>query len=353
MIDLDRLNNRMDAEKWAHPEMVEAYAAMEGGSVAFAAFDTRVPLEQRQANMDEFKAGYVGAMAPVLEAEGSVRVEIPGGTAEPETPVWAYVNRPDDAGEGKLPCILYITGGSLITCCFMPIKNMANYLGAVVVEAGWRGFYDGGGYPGTINDLQAVYEWIENNADELGIDPTKIMLFGQSSGGHLALAFSHRLKALGKRPRGCIADYPIPDERTSFLNSGRDMSWGSKDIHASGQAWLGYEHSYPAAVPAEAFANHATPEECVGLCPTFIHTGENETSVDADMAYVSKLIRAGVYCGLNIWPGAAHATLDFGCAAPDDPTPYRQLFYKTLKKQVEDIFQYDLYRGWIDEELAK
>ena len=36
MIDLDRLNNRMDAEKWAHPEMVEAYAAMEGGSSAVA-----------------------------------------------------------------------------------------------------------------------------------------------------------------------------------------------------------------------------------------------------------------------------------------------------------------------------
>lgn len=64
-----------------------------------------------------------------------------------------------------------------------------------------------------INDLHAAYAWMVKNADKLNIDPDKIVLIGNSSGGHLATALSFRLKRYGYQPRGCVVTMPITDDR--------------------------------------------------------------------------------------------------------------------------------------------
>lgn len=52
-----------------------------------------------------------------------------------------------------------------------------------------------------INDLHATYVWMVKHAEELHIDSDRIILIGNSSGGHLATALSSRLKRYGFQPR--------------------------------------------------------------------------------------------------------------------------------------------------------
>lgn len=349
---LDKLNNRTDAEKWAHPELLQAFAGAETPNPMFEQiYNPEIPFEQRKK---EVVGAYEMAMsAAPPDMQKNHRYEVPGCPEEPETGTFVLVARPEHTEKKKLPCILTIAAGGLYAC-YMPYPDgMAEKYGAVVVSCNYRTIFTGGGYPATINDVHAAYKWIVDNADMIGVDPDKIVIQGMSSGGHLALALCHRLKKYdyhGYQPRGCIAEVPITDERTIYNSSKRIQNWGGRELYASCQTWLGYRHANAASVPAEAFANHASEEECIGLPPTFIHTCDSEVATDPDMCYVSKLIRAGVYTDFHVWGGCNHAAMGFEEASPEK-SEYGQLYLDLKKKQIKDCFKYDLRRKWIHQML--
>ena len=352
---LDKLNNRTEGEKWSHPELIDVYNTMECiGNLMDTTLNTELPFEERKKQNDDMIAT-VKAMFPVKDETRCKRYDIPGCSEEPDAVSYATVTHPQKAGKKKLPCVIYIAGGGLTACmeCSFDSIELSDRVNAVVVVCGYRTIYSGGGYPATINDVHAAFIWVLDHAEELGINPDKIVIHGASSGGHLSLALCHRLKRYqyhGHQPRGCIALVPICDERTIYPSSKRFISFGGPELYASSLAWLGDRQANSAMVPREAFANHATAKECVGLPPTFIHTTEHEVSVDSDMSYVSKLIQAGVYTDFHVWGGAGHSTLGYA-VIPEDRGPYAQLYLDELTKQMTDCFKYDLRRSWIKNEL--
>lgn len=353
---LDKLNDRTQGDKWSHPELLEVYNIMEArGNHLETTLNTELPFEERKELNDKMIEA-VRAMFPSKDESRCQRYDIPGCPEEPETGTYVTVTYPEKGRKKKLPCVIYIAGGGLTACmeCSFDSIELSDRVGSVVVVCGYRGIYDNGGYPATVNDVHAAYIWVVDNADKLGINPDKIVIHGASSGGHLSLALCHRLKRYnyhGHEPRGCIALVPICDERTIYPSSKRIISFGGPELYASSLAWLGDRQANSAVVPREAFANHATAEECVGLPPTFIHASEHEVSVDPDMSYVSKLIQAGVYTEFHVWGGAGHSTLGYA-VIPEDRGPYAQLYLDTLTKEMCDCFKYDLRRKWIEEELA-
>jgi len=359
MSKLEKLYDRTDAEKWAHPEMEEGFAAGEMSDskldLVGMVYNTEIPFEKRKAEHDNLlnvlewfpaSSGYDPKVATTYE--------IPGCPEEPQTGASAIVFQPQNVNKKKLSCIVYLAPGGLHVCMDFAIDcaKMANDAGAVVVCCKYRTIYDGGGYPETINDLHAIYKWVVENAEEIGINPDKIVVRGSSSGGHLALALCHRLKRYGYQPRGCVAEVPIPDDRTVYPSSKRIQDWGGAEVFASSQAWLTYKNANPATVPPEAFANHATAEDCIGLPPTFIHTTDSEVSVDPDMEYASKLIQAGVYTDIHVWGGGNHNGFAIAERMPDK-SEYVQLYMDEVLRQIKDCFKYDLRRQWIADELNK
>lgn len=355
MSRLNQLNNRTEGEKWAHPELVDVYNTMECvGNLMDTTLNLKLPFEDRK-KMNEELITAVEAMFPPKDEKRCTRYNIPGCPEEPETSSYVTVTFPEKKRKKKLPCVIYIPGGGLTACmeCSFDSIELADRVDAVVVVCGYRTIYSNGGYPETINDVHAAYIWVIENAEKLGINPDKIVIHGASSGGHLSLALCHRLKRYnyhGYEPRGCVALVPICDERTIYPSSKRTISFGGQELYTSSLAWLGIEQANSALVPREAFANHATAEECIGLPPTFIHTTEHEVSVDADMSYVSKLIQAGVYTDFHVWGGAGHSTLGYA-VIPEERSPYAQLYLDELTKQITDCFKYDLRRKWIEEEV--
>lgn len=356
MSKLDVLLDRRDAEKWAHPEVKEAYQFLEAYDSKIAEYfgNTNIPFEERRkAIVEQRKANE--ALLGVKSAGNEM--EIPGCDDEPDVPSHVVLVSPKERKKKKMPCLFCVPGGGLINCteAGLPLEELAETFNAVAVMPKYRTVFDEkGGYPGTINDLGAAYKWVIDNAAEYGINTDKIVIYGVSSGGHLALALSHRLKKknyYGHQPKGCVVICPIVDDRTIYPSS-KDfmMGWAGRDVFATSQAWLGYDHSNPAFVPAEAFPNHATPEECVGLPPTFINTFDAEPSMDPCLIYYSKLIEAGVFADIHVWGGNSHGSMGTTKAMPEfgyDSSDYVQRWWRIVAGQISDCLKYDLRRQWI------
>lgn len=78
-----------------------------------------------------------------------------------------------------------------------------------VVEVEYRRRdHDGGGWPGTCDDMVAALSFIQSQRQAPGwnrLDLTRLVLLGHSAGGHGALVAAHRFAAMAK-----IRDVPVP-----------------------------------------------------------------------------------------------------------------------------------------------
>jgi acetyl esterase/lipase len=339
---------RRDDAKWSHPETAEAYKATLAR--ASDSYDPSMSLEDRKANVDAVKKMFDAV--PSFD-DDVVEVEAPGCPEEPDATVPVYYIRPDGTEKKRLPCLFVIPGGGLTICMAeMAINDaLASQFGAVTVTLKYREIYEGdcNYYPKQINDCHAAYQWVVEHADELCIDPDRIVLYGGSTGGQLVLALAHRLKRYdwcgGSMPRGVVSNIPVLDCRDNTPSQRyTGLGWEGVTTQYLGQVWLegrgeSVEH------PAEAFPAFAKLEDCYGMPPVFIHTGDCDPAVDPDFDYASKLIQAGVFCEVHCWGGENHGSLTNTMDA-DVASRYKTV----LNGEIEDCFEYDFRRQWLTDE---
>lgn len=357
---LEKFRIRDDA-KWGHPELEVAYSLM-GNSVGYAEvlLNDDLSFEERQDFAAHAEDGFKDYL-PDYDWSRVTEYEAPGCIDEPDAPpVKMLVAVPKEKWRYKRnsPCILIIPGGGLTTCFRFSadIENWADKFGVPVATLNYRTLCMGAKYPEPVNDCEAAYNFLAEHAKELNISANKIILHGNSSGGHLSLALCHRLKKRGVTPRGCmvwvpiIDDRPLPQYRSLSINS---AFWGGSDAAQSARQYLGKLNN-SVDVPAEAFPGRATVEECVGLPPTFIHAMINDNGLDQTSEYISKLSAAGVYCEMHAWGGSQHCSLSTSANILDKDNPdaaYAQLFNRVCEKELVDMFEYDLRRPWTVEEF--
>lgn len=103
-----------------------------------------------------------------------------------------HIFNPEQKGDKKLPCIVMIHGGGWNngspTSYYRSGKKWAD-MGMVAIAVEYRIRNKHGGTPlDSVRDAKSALRWIRSHADELGIDPDKIVATGGSAGGHLAAA---------------------------------------------------------------------------------------------------------------------------------------------------------------------
>jgi acetyl esterase/lipase len=344
--------------KWAHPGIVDNYYINGRSTVNRLTNPEKTPekrLESRNKMYKDIEAGRPAlfAAAPELNEHGETKsYTVPGCPEEPETECKVDVRAPKVRKRKKLPCIFYIAGGAFVlgTPWLGPIEEYSMNYNCVVVAPWYRTSVDAR-YPAAINDLHAAYKWMIENAEMLGIDPDKIVLTGMSAGSALALALAFRLKRYGYKPRGIVAlDSAATDDRSGYLSHlYSNDAWDGDQIHRALVQYFGPENYASAAIGPEGMANHATVEDCKGLCPIIIHSSESDADRDSLMSFVSKLYEAGVYTELHIWGGCCHATL---YNAPKD-NELRQRYQQIVDGNFKDLFRYDMRRQWLNEDEKK
>jgi acetyl esterase/lipase len=241
--------------------------------------------------------------------EAAVTTEtVPGLNGNPSVQVLVY--RPFHQTQ-PLPAILHVHGGGYVmgSPLIMDTTNrqLAAELSCVIVSVTYR-LAPETTFPGAIEDCYAALSWLFNSASDLGIDPTRVGVKGESAGGGLAAAL-----ALMTRDRGEFSlvfqnlKAPMLDDRTCLRT---DISpfigeflWTPDQNRFGWTAFLGHAPGIEGVSPYAAPARATT---LAGLPPTFISVGSIDLFLEENLEYARRLAVAGVPIELHVYPGGFH-----------------------------------------------
>ena len=109
------------------------------------------------------------------------------------------------------PAVLSLHGGGMCAGTAQletqPAGRLARELGAVVVSPNYR-LAPENPFPAGLDDCMATLQWMVEHADELGIDPDRIAVYGTSAGGGLAAAVAQRALRRGHLAARPSARFP-------------------------------------------------------------------------------------------------------------------------------------------------
>lgn len=162
-------------------------------------------------------------------------------------------------------------------------------------------------HPIPLQDCYAGLVWLVEHAGELGIDPTRIAVMGDSAGGGLAAGLCLLARDRGGPPISQqLLIYPMLDDRTSVPDPQLlpFATWTYDDNVTGWQALLG-DRVGTAAVPPYAAAARAN--DLSGLPAAYLDVGDLDIFRDESVSYASALAGAGVETELHIHPGCPHA----------------------------------------------
>jgi acetyl esterase/lipase len=282
------------------PELQPLAELMPGGGLT-----AEMLAQLRQVMVEQTKANAVSAPPEVVMTERM----IPGPAGAPEVRVLVYA--PLEAGEAR-PGILHVHGGGyVIGAPEMSIPGNSGYvteLGAVVVSVDYR-LAPETPFPGPVEDCYAGLMWLYANAKDLGVDPARIAISGESAGGGLAAATTLLARDRKEAPVAFQhLIFPMLDDRTAstvqpHVYAGQFVWTPSANVYG----WTSLLGSEPGGAGVSPYAAPARAEDLSGLPPTFISCGALDLFIDEDIDYAKRLIAAGVPTELHIYPGAPHA----------------------------------------------
>jgi acetyl esterase/lipase len=286
------------------PELEPALAAMSsrGGmvlSLELIPAIRRAPSPFPVPTLEELRRG--GAF------EVSERL-VPGPAGAPE--ISLLICRPT-AAEAPVACLYFIHGGGMImgdnrSGGFPGAVAHAEKLGVALVSVEYR-LAPETPHPGPVEDCYAGLVWTVEHADELGIDPARVIVGGASAGGGLAAAV-----ALLARDRGgpdLLAQMllcPMLDDRNETPSSYQMAGLGVWDRGANEVGWTALLGAARGGLDVSPYAAPARATDLSGLPPAFIDVGSAETFRDEDVAYATGIWQAGGQAELHVWPGGFH-----------------------------------------------
>ena len=206
--------------------------------------------------------------------------------------------------------------------------HLASILNIVILSIDYR-LAPENPIPAPLDDCYAALGWLHENAAELGVDPERIGVGGESAGGGLAAALA--IKARDEGEYGLCwqqLTYPMLDDRTGSSQHYGDplvgeFVWTRKLNQYGWSSYLGNAERTAPQVPGRL-------EEFRGLPPAWMFTASLDLFRDENILYAQNLMRSGVACDLVVYPGACHAFQRIESAAISKR--YREEFVSSLKR---------------------
>ncbi len=239
------------------------------------------------------------------------------------------VIRPDN--DETVACVYYIHGGGMtqLSCYDGMYRGWGKVIaanGVAVVMVDFRNAVAASSvpevapFPAGLNDCVSGFKWVVANAAQLNIDPTRLVIAGESGGGNLTLAMGLMLKQDGDigLVKGLYAmcpyiagEWPLPQNPSSVENNGILL-----DLHdnrgAVGYGIEAFNERNPLAWPA-----FATIDDVAGLPATVISVNECDPLRDEGINFYRMLMQAGVAARCRQVMGTMHGTEIFVVVCPE------------------------------------
>ncbi|KAG6355742.1 hypothetical protein INS49_003707 [Diaporthe citri] len=228
-----------------------------------------------------------------------------------EVPIYHYRKKePTGSRSFPGPAVVHIHGGGYNTVSAADVMpDLVPYVtaGAEILSIDYR-LAPENPFPTPLEDCWAALAWIRSSAAELGIDPKRIALFGESAGGGLAAALAMVARDRGFSPplSKQILIYPMIDDRTETDHTGGRDVFNMVDRVTSWAAYLGELHR-SGRVPPYAAAARISDEHVQGLPRMYIDVAQLDNLLYEVLEYVQKFVKAGVPVEFHLYEGVPHA----------------------------------------------
>ena len=236
-----------------------------------------------------------GEVHPEVRSEDRV-IDGPGG------PIPIRVYRPAAENEALLPVIVFIHGGG------WAVGDLDTYDGfarrhvvgtdAIVVSIEYR-LAPEHPYPAAVDDTWAATQWVAEHAAELGADPGRLAVAGDSAGGNLAAVVSQLARdAGGPRIQFQLLWYPATTFDTSLPSFTENANAPILDIDGCKGCSRWYIGDLDLSDMPSTLAP-ARAKDLTGLPPAYIAVAGHDPLRDDGVRYAELLGGAGVPAELH------------------------------------------------------
>ena len=218
---------------------------------------------------------------------------------------------PGASGLGRPPLVVWLHGGGWalgdLDTHDQPCRYLARYGRQAVLSVAYR-LAPEAPFPAAVEDAVAAFEWAAEHAAELGCDPTRVAIGGDSAGGNLAAVVSQLTRDRGgPTPVTQLLVYPAtdmtvtyPSERLfgeGFFLTKANMDW--------------FEATYSAeSSRSDPRMSPLLQPDLSGLPPALVVTADFDPLRDEGELYARQLQQAGVPVQLRRSPGLVHGFLN-------------------------------------------
>ncbi len=231
---------------------------------------------------------------------------------------------PTEHRVGSSPAVLYLHGGAMISA------NVETYdwiVGKYVAQTGvpflsvdYRTAGERNG-DSLVQDCFAGLQWLLDHAKELGVDPARIAVMGDSAGGTLSAGVAILARDAGIQLARQVLIYPALNDRPAVYNQ-ELLSLSLIAPELLDTMWdllLGPGHEHRDVLPEIAPARLINKTD---LAPAYVEACELDILCLEAVEYATSLSQAGVPIELHVHPGLGHG---FDHLIPEAPATLRAL----------------------------
>lgn len=271
----------------------------EGEASGLPALETMPPAAARLAAVERM-AAVRGNPEPVASVE-NLRIPGPDG----EIPIRVYT----PLAEGPRPGIVFFHGGGWVLgnldTHHTVSTAMANRSGAVLVSVDYR-LAPEHKFPAAVTDSYAALVWAAAHAAELGFDPQRLVVVGDSAGGNLAAVAALKSRDENGPPIALqVLVYPVTDLSALSTESYQEFA----EQHSLTKSLMSWFRDHYLGSEEDGAHPHASPllaPDLRGLPPALVITAECDPLRDEGEAYARRLLDAGVPVTLTRYAGMIH-----------------------------------------------
>ena len=266
--------------------------------------DERTPVETMSPQ--DARASIAGRRIPVTNLDdvaGADDRTIPG----PDGKVPVRVYRPHELS-GARPAVVFAHGGGFVLCDLDThdgfCRAMSRFTQTVVVSVDYR-LAPEHRAPAAVEDVFAAWCWVIDHADDLGVDPSRALVAGDSAGGNLATVTALMCRDRdAPMPAGQVLIYPVIEP---FFDTESYRKYSTGYINTRDAMQYYWRQYLDDKLPSpEYLVAPARAESLEGLPPAIVVTAGFDVLYSEGVSYAQKLRAANVPVTHRDYPGLFH-----------------------------------------------